>query len=207
MNESKSNDGSISDYLSSLTNSLDNLENIKKELNNEELPTDIKVMAHAIDPTGKNKLMNFIFDTKLDYTLENMLNKFLNGNYEDVSKYADIIAKLLDAMGIGKDAFKGPVSQALMQNIISTLNTLDFSRAKSNIKKCFMIVGNLKKQASTINNPETRKKYKDAVYALKQMLKYASKIYKQRKLITYRAKAGMHNAINEEMDTTITEDD
>jgi hypothetical protein len=46
-----------------------------------------------------------------------------------------------------------------------------------------------------------RKKYIDSVYALKKILKYISRIYNDRKLITDRVKVGVHNMVMENDET------
>jgi hypothetical protein len=81
----------------------------------------------------------------LDYAIDAMVNKFVNGDFSDIDRYAQYLQKAFEIMGVGQGAFEGPVSQIVMHNIINTLNTLDFTHAKNNIKKCFMIVKNLKR--------------------------------------------------------------
>jgi hypothetical protein len=191
--EAKDED-TISNYIDTINNSIEAIRSSKEELKNTDIPSNFKIsMTGAKD----SRVLDFIFDTKLDYTIDAMVNKFMEGDYSDIDRYGTYIEKAFELMGIGKGAFEGPVSQTVMRNVMNSINTIDFSKAKGNIKRCFMIVKNLKRQAKEIPNRDMRKKYLDSVYALKQILRYASKIYKNRKLVTDRVKIGMHTLVME----------
>lgn len=192
------NEDTISKYLDSINRSIESMRTAKDDIKGANIPSDFKIrMMGAKD----QKVLNFIFDTKLDYAIDAMVNKFVNGDFSDIDRYAQYLQKAFEIMGVGQGAFEGPVSQIVMHNIINTLNTLDFTHAKNNIKKCFMIVKNLKRQAHDIPDKEVRKKYIDSVYALKKILKYISRIYNDRKLITDRVKVGVHNMVMENDET------
>ena len=60
-----------------------------------------------------------------------------------------------------------------------------------------IITKNLKTRAKTIDNAAMRKKYLEAVYALKQTLKFISKVYKNRRILTNRVRNGLNIAIHE----------
>jgi hypothetical protein len=194
--EAKDED-TISNYIDTINNSIEAIRSSKEELKNTDIPSNFKIsMTGAKD----SRILNFIFDTKLDYTIDAMVNKFMEGDYSDIDRYGTYIEKAFELMGIGKGAFEGPVSQTMMRNVMNSINTIDFSKSKSNIKRCFMVVKNLKRQAKEIPDKEMRKKYLDSVYALKQILRYASRIYKDRKLVTDRVKVGLHGLVMESKD-------
>ena len=184
----------IENYINSLNASIEALRDNKDEIENV---SDLKILAKL---SGKsNKALDFLFDTKLDVALDKMFNKFMTGDYEDVDKIADTIGKTFELLGFGDKAFSGPVSQLMMQNITNSINTVKFEKTKSNVKKSFMIIKNLKRQATIINDKDTKKKYLDACYALKQIVRYLAKVYRERRLISDRVKAGLHNMINESL--------
>lgn len=192
---------SIADYIDSLNNSIESIQANKITFDSvkpEDLPSDFKLM---MGPNAEdNKLLKFVFDTKLDRTIDNLLNKFLSGDFDAINQYSDLIKKVFESVGIGEDAFTGPVSQTLLDTLANSINSINFNTTKSKIRKCMIITKNLKTRAKSIDNAVMRKKYLEAVYALKQTLKFISKVYKNRRILTNRVRNGLKIAIHEDFE-------
>ena len=191
---------SMNDYIDSINYSIESIRKNKDELLKaaDDLPSDFKIMMSMNDNAKDSRALQFIFDTKLDRVIDNLLNKVMIGDYSDIEMYANMIKKVFDTMGIGEGAFEGPVSQALMRNITNSLNSIDFSVTKSKIKKCMILIRNLKYQSKFIKDKEVKRKYLEAVHALKQTLKFIAKVYKDRRIITNRVMTGLKYAVQED---------
>lgn len=194
---SNNNQDSIQQYLDSINNSIESLQKNKNEITDDDLPSDFKLMMMG---AKDSRVLNFIFDNRIDRIIDQVLNKLMTGDMSEIEKYLESISKIFETLGLGQGAFSGPVSQTLMQNIMNSLNSVNFNQTKNNIKKVMMVLKNLKQQSKFISDPATKKKYIEAVYAFKKVLKFISKIYKNRRIITNRVKQGLHNAVNEELD-------
>lgn len=191
------NQDSIQQYLDSINNSIEALQKNKNEITDDDLPSDFKLMMMG---AKDSRVLNFIFDNRIDRIIDQVLNKLMTGDMSEIEKYLESISKIFETLGLGQGAFSGPVSQTLMQNIMNSLNSVNFNQTKNNIKKVMMVLKNLKQQSKFISDSATKKKYIEAVYAFKKVLKFISKIYKNRRIITNRVKQGLHNAVNEELD-------
>ena len=64
-------------------------------------------------------------------------------------------------------------------------------------KKIRMIEKNLEHDGKSLPKDQ-KEKYDEAMYAIKQLLKVAAKIYKSRKLVNKKVYNGVHNIIHEE---------
>ena len=189
----------INDYIDSINSDIEEIHSNAEYINKvdpKDLPSDFKLMMG--NSAGNSKILQFIFDTRLDHVIDNLLNKIMYGNFDDLDKYSDIIKKVFNFVGIGEDTLSGPVSKILIANISNSVNSINFNSTKSKIKKCILVIRNLNKQAKVIEDKELRKKYKEAVYALKQTLRFISKVYKDRRIISNRVKRGLSIAIHEE---------
>jgi hypothetical protein len=121
-----------------------------------------------------------------------------SGNFDRLSK--DIIPKvqkLFSVNDVGTGMFKGEIGTKVINNIRDSFDSQRFKTAKSKLKRVMIVLGNLKKQGKTIKDPEMKKKYNDAVYAVYQGLKIINKIYKNRKMINDRLLVGVKNIVNE----------
>lgn len=194
--ENINNTDSIQQYLDSINNSIESLRKNKQEITDDDIPSDFKLMMSGVKDS---RVLNFIFDTRLDKVIDKVLNKLMTGDISEIDKYLDTISKIFESLGLGQGAFSGPVSQLLMTNIMNSLNSIDFNKTNSKIKKILLVLKNLKKQSSLIKDQSIKKKYLESLYAFKKVLKFISKIYKNRRIISNKVKRGLHNAINEDI--------
>jgi len=194
-------DDTINAYLDSINNSIEQIRSNKVDFDNidkNDLPSDFKLMMG--NTAGNSKILQFIFDSRLDKVIDNLLDKILMGDFSDIDKYSDTIKKVFNMVGIGEDAFSGQISQTLLMNITNSVNSINFMKTKTKIQKCMLVLKNLKRQAKDIENKQLKSKYLEAVYAFKQTLKFISKVYKDRRIITNRVRKGLNIAIHESID-------
>lgn len=201
MQYAKEDEDKIQDYLDSINDSIEKLRKDSKELNDADIPSNFKIMMGGLSGTN-SKLLQLIFDLRIDKTIDKVLDDLMSGDMSDIDRYLNTISSILEKLGLGKNAFSGPISQLLMNNIMNSLNSIDFNKTSNKVKKVMLILKNLRKQAKVIKDKELKKKYIDAVYALKKVAKFISRLYKDRAIITDRVKRGLHNAINEDIKQT-----
>lgn len=194
---------SIEEYLDSINSSIESIRNTKQDISEIEVPSDFKIQMMGVK---NSKALDFIFDMKLDKTIDNFMNKFMSGDFADIEKGMVTIKKVFELMGLGQGAFEGPVSKTLMQNMMNSMNTIKFAKTKNMLGKCLVIVKNLKKQAKDIDNPKIREKYKEAIRALKELLRFISKIYLNRKILSKRVITGLKMVVQESAENPNYED-
>jgi hypothetical protein len=182
-------DDTIQNCLNEINGAIDDLR-VNKDRIQGEAPSDFKLMMFG---AKDSRVLDFIFSTKLDVVIDKLFHKIMSGDYSDVERICDTVAKAMEALGLGEGAFKGPVSQHLMTNIMNSLNSGCYNTTKNNIRKAMTIVSNLKKQGRQIEDREVRKKYYQAVKSLKLTIRLTAKIYRNRAKIA----KGLHCAINE----------
>ena len=149
------NQDSIQQYLDSINNSIESLQKNKNEITDDDLPSDFKLMMMG---AKDSRVLNFIFDNRIDRIIDQVLNKLMTGDMSEIEKYLESISKIFETLGLGQGAFSGPVSQTLMQNIMNSLNSVNFNQTKNNIKKVMMVLKNLKQQSKFISDQEKKKK-------------------------------------------------
>jgi len=65
------------------------------------------------------------------------------------------------------------------------------------LKKYNLVMKNLKKAGKPLSGEEA-KKYKEAVYAIKRVLKLVARIYRNRKLVNKQVWKGLNNIVHED---------
>ena len=143
----------------------------------------------------------------MDNILNTLFKNIETGNFEKIISNKDKIEELLDNC-FGKGSFRGPVSQAVLTNIQASVQSKRYAEMKSNlgkaalvIRKLSFIMKNLKKGKKQFKRgSEEYNKYKDAVYAIKQVLKFANRVYYNRRLINRKVWNGLNNIVHEDMD-------
>jgi hypothetical protein len=186
--------------LNSINDNINKLEQTRKDIkNNKDTISDTRIFL-KMSGLDNTKVAQLLYDTKLDHSIDNMVNMFMQGDYKSIAKYSDVIAKVFSDVGLGKGSFSGPVSQIFVQNLLNSIDSMNFNKTNDNIKKMMIVLKNMKKQTKTIQDKEVRKKYKEAVKAFRKIISIIAKTYKNRRIIA----TGIHNMVNESCTPTMT---
>ena len=186
-------------YLEDLNNSIEELQKQKNDsIDEKDIPSNFKIIMSGV---SDSKALDFLFSSGLDKIVDKLFELITVGNFENLNNSLDQINKIFEKLGLGEGSFEGPVSKTLVANIQRSISSINFNKTKSNIKKCLLVIKNLKQQSKVIDDKEIKKKYLESVYALKRVLKLVSKIYKARKLIDEKVKRGLKNIIKEQLNT------
>lgn len=188
---------------------LDMLKNLENEINDsinvlrskkiiikdEDLPSNLKIMLSGIT---NSKAVDFLFSNNIDKLLERLFDTVNSGNLDKIIADEEKLKEVFSHLGFGEGSFEGPISKAVLANIKDSVESRKFMRTKTNIRKALLVVRNLERQKKNFKNPELKKKYADAVYSIKNILRFAAKIYKNRKIINTRVFNGLNNIIKED---------
>ena len=173
------------------------MQETEHKLKQSELPSNIKIMFGGITD---NKFLDFLFSSGLDKSLDGLFNAFMKGDYSNINVDIDDISgklsKFLSNNGNDKP-FQGEISKQFFNNISRTIQSEKFNKTKSYLRKCIALLKNLKKEARTIDDPEKRQKFKDAIYSFKKILKLLKSIYKNRDIVSKRALKGINAIVYE----------
>lgn len=147
-----------------------------------------------------------LFSAKLDDIMGTIFKYIENGDIDKAIQAMNKLVDLLGKIGIGKGSFNGPVSKTVINTIIDSIKSPKYAMIKSNISKSLTtykrmnyVLKELKRKTKSFSNKEQRRKYKEAVYALKRALKICIKIYKNRKLVSSRVIKGLKNIVTEDV--------
>lgn len=167
----------------------------------KELPSDFEILISGVNGASG---MESLFSPAIDKLLSKMFELIVNGDYESILTYEGQIKRVSNAI-FGEGSFQGPVSTRILSNLQNTMGSYKYNTMKSclgktmtNLKKVRLIMKNLKKGEKGINDKEELQKYRDAIYAIKQVLKMAEKVYRNRKLVNQKVYRGIKNIIHEE---------
>jgi 8-oxo-dGTP pyrophosphatase MutT (NUDIX family) len=178
----------IEKLVKSINKSIDDMsKEAKKEKKEIKLPSNSQIMLSAgSDDIG----IETVFSGKLDSVVSSLFDKILMGDF-DLGSVPEKVEELLSK--VEKTAFKGELSQRLVNNITNSINSDKFKTTQSKIKKCLLIIRNLQKEYRSEKDKEKRKKLKQATNAILEVLKLTGRIYKVRK----KLQVGLNVAINE----------
>ena len=175
-------------------------------LQNRSIGSGAGLMNQVMSFAGLSdaKGLNLLFSPVIDKAIDNVLDMFITGNFDSVLSKLDNISNVLASGGVGEGLFTGEISQRIIASIKNSMQSYKFNKTGSKIKKALIVLKNLKAQAKQIVNPETRKKFEDAMYALNAILKTLKSLYKNRKFVNDRLISGIHNLVKEDEDKPIT---
>lgn len=191
----KENPVDLQSMIDSINSNINSLDSTRKAIRGNRTGNRISDTHLYLKMAGleNTKAAQLLFDTRIDTVIDGVVNKFVSGDFSDVEKYSDVIAKVFEDVGLGKNSFKGPVSQIFVQNLINTMDSMDFGKAKGNIEKMMLVLRNMKRQASAIDDHAIRRKYRDAIKAFRKILPILAKVYKDRRIFAN----ALHNIVNE----------
>lgn len=188
----------LTQYATEALGFMKDLDSDKKEYKDQEIPQHMSLQIDGISSTGG---IDLLFAPYIDKIMDKLLDLFITGDYEQILEKLNNITSIFSKGGVGRGFFDGEVSQTIINSIKNSTRSLNYNKTNSKIKKALIIVRNLKRQMKRIPDPETRKKYEDAVYALTALTKMLKSIYKNRKYLNDRVLKGLKNFVFESNET------
>ena len=184
----------LTQYATEALGFMKDLDSDKKEYTGQEIPQQMNLQIDGISSTGG---IDLLFAPYIDKIMDKLLDLFISGDYNQILDKLNNITSIFSKGGIGRGFFDGDVSKTIINSIKNSTRSLNYNKTNSKIKKALIIVRNLKRQMRKIPDPETRKKYEDAVYALTALTKMLKSIYKNRKYLNDRVLKGLKNFVFE----------
>lgn len=187
----------INELLDDVNGSIDEMRSKKIEVKDSELPSNLSLMIPGL---SSSRAIDFLFSGNVDVLLDKLFNMVASGDIEKILQNEEKMKEVFQAFGFGEGSFEGPVSKSVIRSIQASTESAKFNKMKSNLRKAQLVIKNLERQARFLKDKEQRKKYEEAIYAIKKVLKIAAKIYKNRNLINKKVKRGLSNIVNEDID-------
>ena len=199
----------LNELITSLNSSIEDIRQHPTKV--DRIPSNFEIMVRGI---SSSSALDMLFSPKIDDLLNNLFKQIETGNFDKILSNQDSIEQLMNSL-FGEGSFKGPVSQSVLNSISATVQSRRYQEMKSNLgksmvalKKSNLVLKNLQKNKKQFKDkPEEYKKYKDAVYAIKQVLKFAARIYRNRKIINKKVFDGLNNIVHENFDFEMDNDE
>lgn len=199
----------LNELITSLNSSIEDIRQHPTKV--DRIPSNFEIMVRGISSPSA---LDMLFSPKIDDLLNNLFKQIETGNFDKILSNQDSIEQLMTSL-FGEGSFKGPVSQSVLNSISATVQSRRYQEMKSNLgksmvalKKVNLVLKNLQKNKKQFKDkPEEYKKYKDAVYAIKQVLKFAARIYRNRKIINKKVFDGLNNIVHENFDFEMDNDE
>lgn len=198
----------ISELIDSLNNSIEDIR--QHPTKSDKMPSNLEIIARGV---SDSKAIDFLFSKKMDGIIDGLFEKIQNGDFETIINNKEKIEKIVNTL-FGEGSFQGPISTAILNNIQISVSSYRYQTMRSHLgktvatmKKIKLMTKNLERGAKQFKgNEDQYKKYKDAVYAIKQVLKFVAVVYRNRKLINRKVYNGLNNIIHEnfEIDEPLT---
>lgn len=196
------NDKTLSELLDSLNNSMEEIR--KHPTTTDKLPSNFEIMVRGV---SDSKAIDALFSPKMDNVINSLFSQIESGNFDKIISNEKAIESLANSI-FGEGSFQGPVSQTVLDSLQATLQSYKYQTMKSHlgktmatIKKLNLLMKNLKNAGRRFDKKsDDYKKYKEAVYAIKKVLKFAARVYRNRKIINNKVWKGLNNIVYEEID-------
>jgi len=185
----------LDSLIDDINNSIEDMRSSKVEIKDSDLPSNLHLMLSGV---SDSRAIDFLFSGNIDRLLEKLFKLIESGDIEKILGNEDQIEKIFSSMGFGEGSFKGPVSKAVIAGVAKSIDSKKFNNMKSNLRKAKLLLKNLNRQAKYFKEPTQKKKYKEAVYAIKQVMKMTAKIYRNRNIISKRVYSGLTNIVSED---------
>lgn len=180
--------------LDEINDTVDEIRNKKIEVSDADLPTNLSIMLSGI---SNSNAINFLFSNNVDRLIQKLFDLVASGDINKILDNEETMKRMFSMLGFGEGAFEGKISRAVISTIKHSTDSMNFNRTKSSLRKVMIVMNNLNRMKKTIEDPVERKKYEDAVYAVKRVIRFVGKIYRNRKIINNRVAAGLRNIVNE----------
>jgi len=196
---------SLADMINSINNSIQDIQS--HPTTSTRIPSTFEIMIKGVE--SQNSIEQ-LFSPQMDNFISALLSKLESGNFNEILENEEEIKRWMNLI-FGNGSFEGPVSQRVLNTIQASTSSLKFQQTKSLLKgslgktiiyfkKKRMVLNQLKRQSKNISDDEEKKKYKEAVHAIKVVVKFIERIYYNRKLINKKVFNGLNNIVHEESD-------
>lgn len=197
----ENNEKTISELIDSLNSSIEDIRHHPIKTDKTKLPSDFEILTSGIN--GAQGL-TLLFSPNVDKLIGKLFQMVIDGDYDDILRYQNQIKAVADLI-FGEGSFEGQVSTRVLNSLQNTMSSYKYNTMKSylgktvtTLKKTRLIMKNLKKDSKGIQDKEELQKYRESIYAIKQVLKIAEKIYRNRKFINRKVCSGINNIVHEE---------
>lgn len=199
------NSAQLSELITSLSNSMEDIRSHPVTVADEkDLPSNFEIMVRGINSADG---IDTLFSSEMDTLISRMFEWVENGDYMKILENKEVIQSFTDAI-FGKGSFQGPLSTSVLNNISATMQSYKYNSMKSHLgksvtmlKKYNLLLKNLKRESKKYKDDKKMyEDYKEAIYAIKQVLKFAARIYYNRKLINKKVYNGVHHIVHEDTD-------
>ena len=195
----ENNDKTLAELIDSLNNSIEDIR--KHPTKVDRIPSNLEIVVRGVTDS---KAIDFLFSPKMDGIIDGLFEKIQTGDFEKILANTDQLKNIIEML-FGEGSFQGPISTAVLNNIQNSVSSYKYQTMKSylgktvaTMKKIRLMTRNLEKGSKQFeNDKEKLKKYKEAVYAIKQVLKFASIVYRNRKIINKKVYNGLNNIVHE----------
>jgi len=193
----------ITDLFRSINDSLDDIKSKPVEVP-DRLPSTFEILVQGVPNEDSVKKL---FSPSMDALIYNLFSMIENNQFDEILANSEKVNNMMDSL-FGKGAFRGKISQDVLSNIQQSVQSERYQEMKSclgktmkTIKRVMLVLKNLERGKKKYDkNSEEYKKYTDAVYAIKQVLKFAARVYKNRKIINKRVYNGLNNIVHEDFE-------
>lgn len=147
-----------------------------------------------------NAALRFLYSSGLDHMVDKFLDLVIQGgSIEELLTSDEMFVNMMAKMGFDSSKLlNGVVSKTLIQAIDKTMESRSYIRTKSKMRKVVKVFHAMDRGAKTIKDKALREKYQEAARAVKQVIKFVGKIYKNRRLVDERVRKGLAIALNED---------
>lgn len=195
-------DETLNQLIDSLNNSMEEIR--KHPTTTDKLPSNFEIMVRGV---SDSKAIDMLFSPKMDNIINGLFAQIQSGNFDKILSSADTLEKIANSI-FGEGSFKGPVSQTVLDTLQSTIQSYKYQTMKSHlgktmtsIKKYNYLMKNLQRSGKKFDkNSQEYRQYKEAIYAIKKVLKFVSRVYKNRKIINNKVWKGLNNIVYEEVE-------
>jgi len=189
------NTQNLDNLIDDINQSIEDIRSSNVEIKDSDLPSNLQLMLSGV---SDSRAIDFLFSGNIDKLLEKLFKLIESGDIEKILGNEEQMEKVFKSMGFGEGSFKGPVSKSILSSITNSMDSRKYNMMKSNLRKVKMLLKNLNRQSKYFKDPGQKKKYKDAVHAIKKVIQVAAKIYKNRRIVSKRVFDGLSNIVTED---------
>ena len=198
--DTKKDTKTITELVDSLNRSINDIR--EHPTKTDKLPSNFEILVRGV---SDSKGLDLLFSSGIDRLIESLFRMVETGDFSGILENKDVLDKILDGI-FGEGSFRGPVSKAVLSNIQASVQSKKFTEMRSflgktmvTLKRLNLIISNLEKGKGNFKKgTDEYKKYEEAVYAIKQVIRFAARIYNNRALINKKVFDGLNHIVHED---------